>query len=43
VTAQLRRHVANHFETERADNARYPDTAFYDLQSHMGMTNTAAE
>jgi hypothetical protein len=43
VTAQLRRHVANHFETERADNTRYPDTAFYDLQSHMGMTNTAAE
>lgn len=43
VTAQLRRHVADHFETERADNARYPDTAFYDLQSHMGMTNTAAE
>lgn len=43
VTAQLRQHVADHFETERADNAQYPDTAFYDLQSHMGMTNTAAE
>jgi len=43
VTAQLRRHVTDHFETERANNARYPDTAFHDLQSHMGMTNTAAE
>lgn len=43
VTAQLRQHVADHFATERADNARYPDTAFYDLQSYMGMTNTAAE
>ena len=43
VTAQLRRHVADHFATERADNARYPNTVFYDLQSHMGMTNTAAE
>ena len=43
VTAQLRRHVVDHFATERADNAQYPDAAFYDLQSYMGMTNTAAE
>jgi len=43
VTAQLCRHATDHFETECADNARYPDTAFYDLQGHMWMTNTAAE
>ena len=31
VTAQFHRHIADHFGTERADNAQYPDTAFYDL------------
>jgi hypothetical protein len=43
LTAEMQRLVFPAFEFDRAENAHYESVAFCELQSHLGLSSTAAE